>query len=49
MRYDAEQHKIVIACVRERFSDFHLLKIVHFREVPHHKNHQAGWKMKMIS
>lgn len=33
MWYDAEQHKIIIACVYERVSDFHLLKIVHFREV----------------
>lgn len=46
MRYDAGQHKIMIACVYERVSDFHLLKIVHFRRVPHHKKHHAGWKWK---
>lgn len=46
MRYDAGQHEIRIACVYEHVSDFHLLKIVHFRRVPHHKNHHAGWKWK---
>ena len=31
MRYDAEQQKIMIACVYEHVSDFHPVKIVHFR------------------
>lgn len=33
MRYDAEQHKIMIACVYEHVSDFHHLKMVNFTGV----------------